>query len=441
MVGNLYETKNEQQKFMEFRPVGKARGSISFKSGDRPDNLRGVGLDFVVMDEAAFIPRAAWFNVIRPALSDKLGEALIISTPNGVSNWFYQAYLWGQDKNERYSDWESWRFPSTVNPHMPPGEVLQAQATMPDLEFRQEYLADFVSDAAGVFRGLDEIATLRPLAGPRSDFTYVAGVDWARKNDFTVISIFEVETGNQADIVRFTDVGFEIQKMRLKTEHAKWKFRKIFPESNAISMAVVEALETDPELDGVIYPITMTNPMKTQLVEKLAVNIERGLIHLIAARPAGEGEEYEPYHAVGELQLSELRAFELQRTRGNSITYGAPRGTHDDMVIAAMLANEGIVGRKHRILQQVGNPFYGGVGQSFASQRLNTQLMNIVRVETDSPADLNTYLQSRGFKAHVVPGDPFHEVVIGKNKPGVLHALRQRKNTKIIADFLERRNA
>ena len=43
-------------------------GSITVKSADDPDALRGVGLDGVVLDEAAFMKEEAWINGIRPAL-------------------------------------------------------------------------------------------------------------------------------------------------------------------------------------------------------------------------------------------------------------------------------------------------------------------------------------------------------------------------------------
>jgi hypothetical protein len=45
-------------------------GVIEFKSADRFDNLRGVRVDFLVIDEAAMVDREAWESVLRPTLSD-----------------------------------------------------------------------------------------------------------------------------------------------------------------------------------------------------------------------------------------------------------------------------------------------------------------------------------------------------------------------------------
>src|SRR5205814_3043154 len=46
-----------------------------------PRFLRGAGLDFVVLDEFAYMPADLWPEVVRPMLADREGRALIISTP------------------------------------------------------------------------------------------------------------------------------------------------------------------------------------------------------------------------------------------------------------------------------------------------------------------------------------------------------------------------
>ena len=78
----------EGELYIEFK-----NGSLIFaKSGDNPAGLRGEGLDGVVIDEAAFVKPEVWNEAIRPALSDKNGWALLISTPFG-KNWFYEIFL------------------------------------------------------------------------------------------------------------------------------------------------------------------------------------------------------------------------------------------------------------------------------------------------------------------------------------------------------------
>ena len=64
--------KNENER----RIVLPGGGSITVKSADNPDSLRGAGLDGVVMDEASFMAREAWTEGIRPALADRQGWAI-----------------------------------------------------------------------------------------------------------------------------------------------------------------------------------------------------------------------------------------------------------------------------------------------------------------------------------------------------------------------------
>jgi len=65
----------------------KNNSTISLKGAEDPDRLRGIRLNYAVIDEAAFVSPNLWFEVVRPALSDQEGGALFISTPLGKSNW------------------------------------------------------------------------------------------------------------------------------------------------------------------------------------------------------------------------------------------------------------------------------------------------------------------------------------------------------------------
>src|SRR6266852_3721933 len=65
---------------------------IQLHGADHPDSLRGVGLDFVVLDEYAFMDPETWPMVVRPMLSDRRGCAIFIGTPRGF-NHFYDLYM------------------------------------------------------------------------------------------------------------------------------------------------------------------------------------------------------------------------------------------------------------------------------------------------------------------------------------------------------------
>jgi len=88
----LVKNVNRSDLYIEF-----INGSqLWFKSGDNPDALRGRGIDFLVLDEAALIKRDVWENALRPALSDTLGKVVLIGTPKGY-NWFQEIWTRGND--------------------------------------------------------------------------------------------------------------------------------------------------------------------------------------------------------------------------------------------------------------------------------------------------------------------------------------------------------
>jgi hypothetical protein len=72
-------------------------GTIALRGAENFDSLRGVGLDFVVLDEFASMAPEAWTEVLRPALSDRLGGALFIGTPKG-HNHFYELFQAGREQ-------------------------------------------------------------------------------------------------------------------------------------------------------------------------------------------------------------------------------------------------------------------------------------------------------------------------------------------------------
>ena len=123
-------------------------GFIAAKSADNPQRLRGEGLDFIVMDEAAFIKPEVWREVLRPTLTERKGGALFISTPMGIGNWFYD--LW--ETADELPNWEKFQFATTDNPAIDPEELEVAKSEVGSIVFAQEYLAQFVESGQSMFK-------------------------------------------------------------------------------------------------------------------------------------------------------------------------------------------------------------------------------------------------------------------------------------------------
>ena len=118
-------------------------GKIALKGSDRPDTLRGYSLKHLVLDEFAFHKDGVFDTILRPALADRKGTAIFISTPEG-RNQFYDVYMNGESGK---TGWASWHLTSSDNPLLDPEEIANAKETMPGWMFRQEFQASF--DAKG----------------------------------------------------------------------------------------------------------------------------------------------------------------------------------------------------------------------------------------------------------------------------------------------------
>jgi len=114
---------------------------ISLKGAEKPNNLRGRALDFVVLDEFADMKPEAWYEVIRPSLSDRNGSAVFIGTPKG-RNHFYDLWAKGMDGAD---DWTSFQYTTLEGGNVPKSEVEAARQDLDERTFNQEYCAEFVT--------------------------------------------------------------------------------------------------------------------------------------------------------------------------------------------------------------------------------------------------------------------------------------------------------
>ncbi len=129
---------------------------ISLKGSDRPDTLRGVGLDYIVLDEFQDMRKSVWDEVLRPTLATTRGGALFIGTPKSF-NHFHKLYERGQKQRNRKTgrEWKSWQFPTIMSPFVPTAEVEQAREDLDPRTFRQEFEATFETMSGRVYYPFD----------------------------------------------------------------------------------------------------------------------------------------------------------------------------------------------------------------------------------------------------------------------------------------------
>ena len=261
---------------------------ISLKGAEKPDNLRGRSLDFVVLDEFADMRPQAWYEVLRPSLSDKVGSAVFIGTPKG-RNHFYDLYTKGLDGD---ANWSSHQYTTIQGGHVPPSEIQSAKSDLDDRTFQQEYEAQFVNYSGIIYYSFKREESVIRHDGDRSvihvgmDFNLdpMSAVLMTRKGDtlhvFDEIVMFgsntdemvaEIRTrygngtiviypdpasrqrktsaGGRTDLSILQNAGFEV---RVRSSHAAVRDRINSVNSRLLSKDGHRRLFVDPKCKKVI---------------------------------------------------------------------------------------------------------------------------------------------------------------------------------------------
>ena len=302
-----------------------AGGVLEFWSLENIHAGRGRKYRRVLIDEAAKVSTllGTWNLAIRPTLADYRGDAYFASTPLG-RNGFWQLYQYGQDELRR--NWRAWHLPSTVNPHIAADEIADMRANMPDMNFRQEILAEFIDDGVAVIRFVDEAVRDELPLGPASRSTCVAGIDWALTNDYTVCAVIDASTGLCVAVDRFNGVDYALQRERIAALCRHWRVASVVGEQNSMGKPNNDELR---RMGLRVRDFTTTNTTKADIIEDLAAAFEHRRICI-------------PRHAA---LIDELKALRSERLPGGGVRYSAPEGLHDDCAIALALAWHGASNR------------------------------------------------------------------------------------------------
>ena len=289
---------------------------LFFLSADNPASILGFGFHGLIVDEAARIPAKVWQQTIRPTLSDHSGWAVFISTPHG-RNWFFDQHAAGQH-DDPTGQHKSWTFESRNNPYFPAEEWELAKASLPEDIFRQEYMAEFLEDSAGAFRGV-EYCLLDFLPIPTGPIAI--GVDLAKHNDWTVLVALDLSTGMAFDMARFNQISWPIQKERIRAFGNKWRAPLVI-DATGIGDPIYDDLA--PVYKWGIVPVKLSNATKIPLVDRLRLAVEMAQVR---------------WPRSWQILTDEMKRYELDVSEKGTVTYSAPAGYHDDCVIALALAN------------------------------------------------------------------------------------------------------
>jgi predicted phage terminase large subunit-like protein len=240
---SLY-TIHEADRTISFKDAG----FISFKSAERPENLRGESLSYAIFDEADFIDETVWYDSIRPSLADQKGGAIFISTPFRENSWFHLMWKAGQTGND--PEVKSWQFSSYTNPFLDPKEIDAAKESLSSLTFRREFMAEFVGSAGARIKR----EWLKYFDKPPGNLDVVLGVDLAvslkQEADYTAACVL----GRARDGIIYVLAvermrgSFGEQQLFIKQLANKWKPRLVAVEQVAYQAVMIQQLQATTKL-------------------------------------------------------------------------------------------------------------------------------------------------------------------------------------------------
>ena len=198
----------------------KNGSTIALKGADNYDSLRGVGLNFLVLDEFADIDPEAFYETLRPTLADKMGGALFIGTPKGIGNWAHDLY---QMPMENPEDWSSYQFTTIDGGQVTASEIESARKDLDERTFRQEFLATFETYAGRIYYAFDRKTHVSDIKiEPRDLDVIYLGMDF---NIDPMSAVIAIRKGDDLHVID------EIRMFSSNTQEAVDEIKSRYPKS------------------------------------------------------------------------------------------------------------------------------------------------------------------------------------------------------------------
>ena len=314
--------------------------------------IRGIGADLLILDEAAFIPRDIW-SAAYPSVADRVragARVIIASTPWPLADsWFYQ---WHRRGIEGDPNVRSWHWPSSVNPRIGEAEMADMRAGMSEEEYEREILARWSSEQGTWFTAQEIDAAVadyemmspercRQLSpwdkrkGERDRrFSAVGGIDYGfavDANTTTIISALE-DGGANPRLIHYVSwleghhgMEYEPFVTRLIDISRSYDMRLWASETNGVGSAPTQDLRRrlrEEGCGGWVIPVWTDARRKQAGFSKIKSLMQAGTLVL-------------PRHPD---LLRELHAIDYERTEAGSMRIAARTGFHDDLSMSLLQA-------------------------------------------------------------------------------------------------------
>ena len=297
---------------------------IIFKSTEQGEGNRSFTVSgLLILDEAAYLPDEAVYTVL-PFVNAHNAPVVVCSTP-----FIQEGYYWDMVKMGKENPTDKLRF-FDWSKHPDIGRFLSDERkefyrqTMSRNKYTTEVLGEFLSSDGLLFTNIE--ACICDII-PEAKVLYM-GIDFAAGGggDYTVLSVFN-ESGQMVGL-HYTNNLPPMQQVEwlanLINDYGKThKLHRIYAEENSIGKVYVDALRSKI-VNARVTAFTTTNESKQEIVTEMQIALEQERVQLLRDPRL----------------LDEMRRFEAAvNPKTKKISYGGHIGTHDDCVMATLIAH------------------------------------------------------------------------------------------------------
>lgn len=306
---NALLNKNETEMKIEL-----VNGSIiQIVGADNIDRIVGTNPVGCIFSEYSLMKPNVW-DYIRPILKVNNGWALFIFTPRGM-NHAWKMLEMAKNNDRWFTQILSIEDTGVLNDE--DIEQEKAEGTPQDI-IDQEYYCKFLEGGASFFRNVMENRI------PERDsydpiHRYQMGVDLAKHQDYTVITVIDLMNFNVMKQERFNQMDYVTQKAKIEAMYLRYGKPLIYMDSTGVGEPIFDDLN---QRGLKIEPYKFTEQSRKDLLNNLQILIEQNKIGI-------------PDNSV---LLGELQAFQYELSDRGKLKVKVPEGMHDDTVFSLALA-------------------------------------------------------------------------------------------------------
>ena len=321
--------------------VTLVNGSIIQLIGADTFDKSGVGTNpiGVVFSEYPITRPDIW-GYVRPILAVNKGWAIFNGTPRG-QNHAYELYEMARNNPE----WFTEVLTITDTGVLTEEDIeRERQEGMPEDMIQQEYYCKFIANATNFFKNINDVCITQPVEANPLRF-YRMGVDLAKYQDFTVISIIDAHTHEQVFMERFNHMDWNIQKSKIEAIYHKFNRPAGFIDATGVGDPVVEDLN---QRGIMLEPFKFTEQSRKDLLNNLSIKLDQRKVALLD----------------DEVLKKELSYFQYELV-GTKLKVKAPDHLHDDTVMGTALSVWELPSQPLRLNRSTMQAQAGGLIQEF----------------------------------------------------------------------------